>query len=114
MTETLDRVRAGDPDPACVICGGILKSATVSFGQNLDPLLLARADEAAASCDLFLAIGTSLSVYPVARLPELALDAGARFVIINAEPTAMDDRADAVLRGRAGELLPELVALATG
>jgi NAD-dependent deacetylase len=114
MTETLDRVRAGDPDPACLICGGILKSATVSFGQNLDPLLLARADEAAASCDLFLAIGTSLSVYPVARLPELALDAGARFVIINAEPTAMDDRADAVLRGRAGELLPELVALATG
>lgn len=114
MTETLDRVRAGDPDPACLRCRGILKSATVSFGQNLDPLLLARADEAASGCDLFLAVGTSLSVYPVARLPELALAVGARLVIINAEPTPMDDRAHALLRGRAGELLPELVALATG
>jgi NAD-dependent deacetylase len=109
MRETLDRVRAGEPDPACRRCGGVLKSATISFGQNLDPVLLARSEEASASCDLFLAIGTSLTVYPVARLPELALAAGARLVIINAEATALDDRAAAVLRGQAGEILPPLV-----
>ncbi len=110
MGETLDRVRAGDPDPACGRCGGILKSATISFGQNLDPALLARAEAAASACDLFLAVGTSLTVYPVARLPDLALDAGARLVIVNAEPTPLDDRADAVLRGQAGDVLGELVA----
>lgn len=114
MTETLDRVRAGDPDPACLVCGGILKSATISFGQNLDARLLARAEEAAASCDLFLAVGTSLSVYPVAQIPELALAARARLVIINAEPTPLDDRAHAVLRGRAGELLGAIVERLAG
>jgi NAD-dependent deacetylase len=114
MRETLSRVRAGDPDPACLVCGGILKSATVSFGQNLDASLLRRAEEAATTADLFLAVGTSLTVYPVARLPELALDAGARLVIVNAEPTALDARAAAVLRGQAGELLPRLVRSATG
>jgi len=111
MPEALARVRAGEPDPACLVCGGILKSATVSFGQNLDPRALTRAEAAAETCDLFVAVGTSLTVYPVARLPERALDASARLVIINAEPTQLDDRADAVLRGRAGDLLP---ALATG
>jgi NAD-dependent deacetylase len=109
MRETLDRVRGGDPDPACHRCGGILKSATISFGQNLDPGLLARSEGAAASCDLFLAVGTSLTVYPVARLPEDALAAGARLVIVNAEPTPLDGRADAVLRGQAGALLAEVV-----
>ncbi|MBA3587212.1 MAG: NAD-dependent deacetylase [Chloroflexi bacterium] len=109
MPETLDRVRAGEPDPACLACGGILKSATVSFGQNLDPRHLARAESAAAACDLFLAIGTSLTVYPVARLPERALDGSARLVIVNAEPTPLDDRAHAVLRGSAGQILPALV-----
>jgi NAD-dependent deacetylase len=110
MESTLTRVRRGDADPACLACGGILKSATVSFGQNLDPVLLARAETAADGCDLFLALGTSLVVYPVARLPHRALDAGARLVIMNAEPTPMDGRAHAVLRGRTGELLPALVA----
>jgi NAD-dependent deacetylase len=108
MRETLDRVRAGEADPTCLACGGILKSATVSFGQNLDPALIERTETAAAACDLFLAIGTSLTVYPVARLPEIALDARARLVIVNAEPTSLDDRAHAVLRGRAGEILPAL------
>jgi NAD-dependent deacetylase len=109
MLETLDRVRAGEADPPCLVCGGILKSATVSFGQNLDPVLIERSEDAAASCDLFLAIGTSLTVYPVARLPEIALDGGARLVIVNAEPTPLDGRAHAVLRGRAGDLLSALV-----
>lgn len=113
MRETLARVRAGEEDPACERCGGILKSATVSFGQNLDPDLLARAEEAAAAAELFLAIGTSLTVYPVARLPEIALDAGARLVIVNAEPTPLDERAHAVLRGQAGDVLTALVSAAT-
>jgi NAD-dependent deacetylase len=112
MRETLDRVAAGEEDPDCRRCGGILKSATISFGQDLDPALLDRAQEAAAGCDLFLAVGTSLTVYPVARLPELALASGARLVIVNAEPTPLDPHADAVLRGRAGDVLRELVAAA--
>ena len=113
MRETLARVQAGEEDPACERCGGILKSATISFGQNLDPGLLARAEEAAATAELFLAVGTSLTVYPVARLPEIALDAGARLVVVNAEPTPLDDLADAVIRGQAGEMLTALVAAAT-
>jgi NAD-dependent deacetylase len=111
MRETLGRVLGGEADPPCLACGGILKSATVSFGQNLDPVLLRRADDAATTCDMFLAIGTSLTVYPVARLPELALESGARLVIVNAEPTLLDERADAVLRGQAGDVLPALVRL---
>jgi NAD-dependent deacetylase len=109
MREALDRVRGGEADPPCLACGGILKSATISFGQNLDPGLIERTEDAAATCDLFLAIGTSLTVYPVARLPEIALEAGARLVIVNAEPTPLDGRAHALLRGQAGELLPALV-----
>lgn len=112
MGEVLARVAAGEPDPPCERCGGILKSATVSFGQNLDPDLLARAEVAAATAELFLAIGTSLTVHPVARLPKIALDAGARVVIVNAEPTPLDDLAHAVVRGQAGEVLPALVAAA--
>lgn len=110
MTETLERVRGGDHDPACLACGGILKSATVSFGQNLETRDLERAEAAASACDLFIAIGTSLTVHPVADLPRRALDAAARLVIANAEPTALDDRAHAVLRGRAGDVLAEIAA----
>ena len=113
MREVLARVAAGEEDPPCEGCGGVLKSATVSFGQNLDPDLLARAEEAAASAELFVAIGTSLTVYPVARLPEIALDAGARLVIVNAEPTQLDGLAHAVLRGQAGDVLTGLVAEST-
>ncbi len=111
MTEVLGRVRGGEEDPSCEACGGILKSATVSFGQNLDPADLARAQSAAVGADLFLVVGTSLTVYPVAALPELTLGSGGRVVIVNAEPTALDDRADLVLRGSAGEVLSGLAAL---
>jgi NAD-dependent deacetylase len=114
MPETLDRVRAGEPDPACLRCGGILKSATISFGQNLDPFLLARAEEAAATCDLFLAVGTSLTVYPVARLPDIALEGRARLVIVNAEPTPFAAVAHAVVRGNAGAALRDLAAAVLG
>lgn len=112
MRATLDRVRAGDPDPACLVCGGILKSATISFGQNLDADLLERAEAAAADADLLIAAGTSLTVYPVARLPELTLAAGGRVVIVNAEPTALDPIASAVARGGVGAVLTALVRAA--
>jgi NAD-dependent deacetylase len=111
MERALDRVRAGEADPPCRSCGGILKSATISFGQNLVPEDLRRAEKAARNCDLFLALGTTLTVYPVAYLPEFALEAGARLVIANAQPTPFDSQADAVLRGVLGDVLPALVAL---
>jgi NAD-dependent deacetylase len=110
MTRALERVRAGESDPPCRTCGGILKSATISFGQSLVPEDLRRAEAAAASCDFFLAVGTSLTVYPVAYLPEVVLGTGARLVIVNAEATPYDERADVVLREPIGKVLPELVA----
>lgn len=111
MERALDRVRAGEADPPCRSCGGILKSATISFGQNLVPEDLIRAEKAARGSDLFLALGTTLTVYPVAYLPEMALESGARLVIANAQPTPFDGRAEAVLRGNLGDVLPRLVAL---
>ncbi len=106
----LQQVRDGDPDPRCPECGGLQKSATISFGQSLDPALLQRAHEAVMGCDLFLAVGTSLVVHPVALLPRTALEAGARLVILNAEETPYDDRADEVLRDDVGDTLAEIVA----
>lgn len=109
MQATLDRVRAGEEDPACLSCGGILKSATISFGQALAPESIERAMHAAEEADLLLAIGTTLNVYPVAGAVPVAKSAGARIVILNAQPTPMDDLADVVLRGAIGEILPDLV-----
>jgi NAD-dependent deacetylase len=111
MERALDRVKAGEEDPPCRTCGGILKSATISFGQNLVPEDLERSFAAAAGADLFVAIGTSLVVYPVADLPRVALEAGARLVILNAEDTPYDRLASAVIRDRLGEVLPRLVEL---
>jgi NAD-dependent deacetylase len=110
MADTLERVRAGEADPECVHCGGILKSATISFGENLVPEDLDRAQLAASAATVFLALGTSLAVYPAAALPEIALRAGARLVICNAEETPFDGLADAVLREQLGVVLPELAA----
>jgi NAD-dependent deacetylase len=109
MQDQLDRVRAGEPDPACRVCGGMLKSATVAFGQSLDPDVLERAVRAATHCDVFLAVGTSLTVTPASSLCGFALRANAPLVIVNAEPTPYDDRAAAVLRGSIGEVLPQVV-----
>jgi NAD-dependent deacetylase len=110
MERALERVRAGEEDPPCRSCGGILKSATISFGQNLVHRDLVRSQEEASSCDLMLAIGSSLSVHPIAGVVPVAKRGGARVVILNAEPTAMDDIADLVIRGPIGELLPRLTA----
>jgi NAD-dependent deacetylase len=109
MEEALARVRAGDDDPACLHCSGILKSATISFGQSLVPEDIARAERAAAEADLLLAVGSTLSVHPAAGLVPLAKAAGARIVIVNGEPTAYDHIGDAVVRGPISELLPTLL-----
>src|SRR4051812_43514519 len=110
MRTALERVRAGEPDPPCEDCGGILKSATISFGQALVPEVIARAMHAAAEADLFLSVGTSLQVYPIAGAVEVAQAAGAKIVIVNAESTPFDEIADAVFQEPIGSGLPPLLA----
>jgi NAD-dependent deacetylase len=112
MTDQLARVAAGDADPACERCGGILKSATISFGQALDPAVFRRAQQAVKDCDLLLAVGSSLSVQPAAGLCRLAVEAGARLVIVNAQPTPYDALAAALIRQPIEAVLPALVSLA--
>lgn len=114
MERALERVRAGEEDPPCRSCGGLLKSATVSFGQPLAEADLRRAEQAALHCDLMLAVGSTLTVYPVADLPRVAMASGARLVTLNGEATAYDAVADAVLRGPIGELLGPLVRAESG
>jgi NAD-dependent deacetylase len=109
MGETLDRVRAGEADPACVVCGGILKSDTISFGQALVPEVIERAMDDSEACDVLLAVGSTLSVHPAAACVPIARAGGAAVVIVNAEPTAMDHHAHHVLRSRIDEVLPRLV-----
>ena len=114
MAEVLERVRHGEDDPPCRACGGIIKSATISFGQALVPEDIERAEEAAMDADLLLAVGSTLQVYPVAGVVPLAKRAGALLVIVNNEPTPFDDIADAVLREPIGEVLPSLIPDSTG
>jgi NAD-dependent deacetylase len=108
MEVMLDRVRAGENDPSCLLCGGVVKSATISFGQSLVPEVIARALQAAEEADVLLAVGTSLKVYPVKNMIPRARAAGATVVIVNGEPTAMDHLAQHVLTGSASELLPAI------
>jgi NAD-dependent deacetylase len=109
MQLVLERVRAGEADPHCRDCGGILKSDTISFGQQLVPEVIDRAMQAAAEAELFLAVGTSLQVYPVAGAVDIARRCGARIVIVNAEPTPFDDVADAVLNESISVVLPRII-----
>jgi NAD-dependent deacetylase len=109
MAEALARVAAGEDDPRCPRCGGVLKSATISFGEELDAGVLRRARRAAVEADVLLAAGTSLGVHPAAGVVDLAAAAGASVVIVNGEPTPYDPVADVVLRGGVGDLLPRLV-----
>jgi len=108
MPLVLERVRAGEPDPRCRDCGGILKSDTISFGQQLVPEVIDRAMRVAGEGDLFLSVGTSLQVYPVAGAVDIARAAGAKIVIVNAQPTPFDDVADAVLDAPISEVLPQI------
>jgi NAD-dependent deacetylase len=109
MAKALASVRAGEAYPPCRSCGGILKSATISFGQQLVPEVIDRAMQAAAESDLFLSVGTSLQVYPIAGAVQIAKRAGARLVIVNAEPTPFDEMADAVFNESISEVLPKLL-----
>jgi NAD-dependent deacetylase len=109
IERVLERVRAGDEDPACRSCGGILKARAVSFGQNLFAGDMERAEAGALACDLMLAIGTTLAVYPAAAVVPAAKRNGARVVILNGDPTEMDSLADELLRGPIGEILPRLI-----
>lgn len=109
MEPVLDRLRLGEADPDCHRCGGMLKSATVSFGQSLAAADLIRAERAAVACDLLLAVGSSLTVSPACNLVDLASATGAKVVIVNAQPTPYDRGADAVVREPISEVLPQLV-----
>jgi NAD-dependent deacetylase len=108
--EACARVEAGDPAPECLRCGGLLKPATISFGQSMPADVLEQAELAARNCDLFLAVGSSLVVHPAAMLPVIAKRSGARLIIVNREPTPLDEIADLCLQGRLGVILPALVA----
>ena len=114
MERALERVRAGEVEPACRSCGGILKSATISFGQSLVVEDLQRSEQAVRACDLLLAVGSTLSVFPIAAVVPLAKRCGAAIVIVNGEPTEMDELADVVLHARIGAVLPALCGVATG
>jgi NAD-dependent deacetylase len=103
--------RATGEPPTCRSCGGIVKSATISFGQAMPEEEMARAAAAARACDLFLAIGSSLVVYPAAGLPMAAKRSGAKLVILNRDPTELDDHADLVLNAEIGPTLGRIVGV---
>jgi NAD-dependent deacetylase len=109
MQLVLERVRSGEADPRCRDCGGILKSDTISFGQQLVPEVIDRAMQAAGEADFFVAVGTSLQVYPIAGAVDVARSAGARIVIVNAQPTPFDEIADAVFSQPISEVLPAIL-----
>ena len=111
MFDLQQRIDGGEIDPRCPSCGGYLKSATILFGQRVPEAELARAKELARSCDLFLVVGSSLKVTPAATLPRLALGRNVPLIIVNLEPTPLDDYADVVMHEKAGLVLPSLVAL---
>ncbi|MFF4230511.1 NAD-dependent deacetylase [Streptomyces sp. NPDC001820] len=109
MAQALERVEAGEEDPPCRACGGILKSATVMFGERLDPAVLAEAMAIAKASEVFIAVGSSLQVQPAASLAGIAAEHGARLAIVNAEPTPYDELADEVVREPIGTALPSLL-----
>ncbi|MGW1175801.1 SIR2 family NAD-dependent protein deacylase [Kitasatospora sp. NPDC002543] len=109
MAEALARVGAGEPDPDCRACGGILKPHIVMFGENLDQEVLGQADAITRACDVFVAVGTSLQVFPVAALPYNAVKSGAKLIIVNGEPTPYDEAAAEVVREPISLALPRLV-----
>jgi NAD-dependent deacetylase len=111
IKELQQRIDAGEIDPRCSDCGGFLKAATILFGQRVPEAELARARELTLSCDLFLVVGSSLKVTPAATLPRLALDNDVPLIIINLQPTPMDDYAEIVINEKAGVVLPPLVSL---
>jgi NAD-dependent deacetylase len=111
MAELQQRVDAGEVDPRCTFCGGYLKAATILFGQRVPEVELRRAKELAEACDLFLVVGSSLKVVPAAMLPRLAISRNVPLIIINLQPTSLDDVADVVFHEKAGDVLPCIVEM---
>ncbi|WP_121709078.1 Sir2 family NAD-dependent protein deacetylase [Streptomyces sp. E5N91] len=109
MADVLARIEAGEHDPPCLDCGGVLKTATVMFGERLDPVVLGEAAAISKACQVFVAVGTSLQVEPAAGLARVAVEHGARLVVVNAEPTPYDELADEVIREPIGTALPALL-----
>ena len=107
--EACRRIEDGEKAPRCRECGGFLKPATISFGQAMPHEVMVQAKVAAETCDLLLAVGSSLVVEPAASIPRVARQAGARLIIVNRDPTPLDGIADAVVQGEIGAVLPELV-----
>lgn len=108
------RLHAGESDPACNHCGGILKPATISFGQAMPERETREAFAHAERSDLFMVIGSSLVVHPAAYLPVRAIESGAKLVIVNLEPTPCDRMATALLRGKAGDAMTAVIEAACG
>ncbi len=113
MQELQQRIDAGETDPTCALCCGYMKTATILFGQRVPEAVLTRARALANECDLFLVVGSSLQVRPAATLPHLALAKDVPLIIINLQPTPLDDYADVILRAKAGVALPPIVAALT-
>ncbi len=111
IAELQRRVDNGEIDPRCPLCGGFLKAATILFGQRVPEVELAHSKELAATCDLFLVVGSSLKVMPAAMLPRLALNHNVSLIIINLQPTSLDSLADVVIAEKAGVVLPQLVEM---
>jgi len=109
MVEVLQRIDDGEEDPHCRKCGGLIKAATVSFGEAMPVREMQRADECSRSCDLFIVIGSSLVVYPAAGFPMVAKRAGARMAIINYTATDMDSEADLVIHAKAGDTMDQVI-----
>ncbi|MDY6906741.1 MAG: NAD-dependent deacylase [Chloroflexota bacterium] len=109
IEEVAQRVEAGEEEPRCAECGGLLKSATISFGEPMPVEETAKAERCSRGCDLMLVVGSSLVVYPAAYMPIYAMEAGAKLVIINIGSTAMDGYAKVVINEKAGEVLPEII-----
>ena len=97
--------------PVCDICGGIVKTATISFGQSMPETEMIESQNATLSCDLFIAIGSSLQVYPAAGFPILAKRNGSKLIILNREPTDLDVYADLILNYEIGIFMNEVLSL---
>lgn len=104
-----ERVSSGDRAPRCDSCGGLLKPATISFGQSMPERETAEAYRRSAACDLFIVIGSSLVVHPAAQMPVVAKRAGAKLVIVNRDETACDDIADIIVNGQAGQVMEAIL-----
>jgi NAD-dependent protein deacetylase/lipoamidase len=105
LGDVLERIENGEEDPHCTKCGGLLKAATVSFGEAMPQDKMQQAEHFSRSCDLFIVIGSSLVVYPAASMPLIAKQAGANLVIVNYTPTELDSLADVVIHAKAGETM---------